>query len=145
MASYNKVILMGNLTRDPELRQTSNGSYICKFGLATSRVFKTQDGSQREETTFVDIDAFGRQAEVIAKYLSKGRPVMVEGRLRLDQWESNTGEKRSKLNVVLESFQFVGGRQDGDAPEGRPAERQPAAAAAPAKAGGGDFDDDIPF
>ncbi|MDA9590051.1 single-stranded DNA-binding protein, partial [Opitutales bacterium] len=84
MASYNKVILMGNLTRDPELRVTANGNSICKLGLATSRVYSTKDGERREETTFVDIDAFGKQAEVISKYMRKGRPIMVEGRLKLD-------------------------------------------------------------
>ena len=113
MASYNKVILLGNLTRDPEMRVTPGGMSICKFGLAVNRNYTTKDGEKREETTFVDIDAFGRQAEVIAKYLSKGRSVFVEGRLRLDQWDDkNSGEKRSKLGVVLENFQFVGGRGD---------------------------------
>ncbi len=110
MASFNKVILMGNLTRDPELRVTPNGTAICKMGLATSRTYTTQDGNQREETTFVDIDAFGKQAEVIAKYMTKGRPILVEGRLRFDQWENKEGEKRSKLGVVLETFRFVGPR-----------------------------------
>ena len=113
MASYNKVILMGNLTRDPELRVTANGNSICKLGLATSRVYSTKDGERREETTFVDIDAFGKQAEVISKYMRKGRPIMVEGRLKLDQWESD-GQKRSKLSVVLENFQFIGGREEND-------------------------------
>ena len=104
MASFNKVILMGNLTRDPELRVTPGGTSICKMGIATSRRFKTQSGEQREETTFVDVDAFGKQAEVISKYMTKGRPIMLEGRLRYDQWESNTGDKRSKLSVVLENL-----------------------------------------
>jgi single-strand DNA-binding protein len=113
MASFNKVILMGNLTRDPELRVTANGNSICKLGLATSRVYTTKDGERREETTFVDIDAFGKQAEVINKYMRKGRPIMVEGRLKLDQWESD-GQKRSKLSVVLETFQFLGSREDND-------------------------------
>lgn len=114
MASFNKVILLGNLTRDPETRVTANGNTICKLGLATSRVYSTRDGERREETTFVDIDAFGKQAEVITKYMRKGRPLMVEGRLKLDQWETNDGQKRSKLGVVLENFQFVGGRDDND-------------------------------
>lgn len=113
MASFNKVILMGNLTRDPELRVTPNGNSICKLGLATSRVYATRDGERREETTFVDIDAFGKQAEVISKYMRKGRPIMIEGRLKLDQWESD-GQKRSKLGVILENFQFLGGRDDND-------------------------------
>lgn len=112
MASFNKVILMGNLTRDPETRVTANGNTICKLGMAVSRVYSTRDGERKEETTFVDIDAFGRQAEVITKYMRKGRPLMVEGRLKLDQWETNDGQKRSKLGVVLENFQFIGSRDD---------------------------------
>ncbi|MBT65487.1 MAG: single-stranded DNA-binding protein [Puniceicoccaceae bacterium] len=118
MASFNKVILMGNLTRDPETRVTVNGLTICKLGLAVSRVFSTKDGERREETTFVDIDAFGKQAEVITKYFRKGKPILVEGRLKLDQWETNEGQKRSKLGVVLENFQFVGGRDDNDSSGG---------------------------
>lgn len=114
MPSFNKVILLGNLTRDPELRVTSGGNSICKLGMAVSRQFTTKDGEKREETTFVDIDSFGKQAEVISKYMRKGRPLMVEGRLRLDQWETNDGQKRSKLCVVLENFQFVGARNDDD-------------------------------
>ena len=117
MASFNKVILIGNLTRDPELRVTANGSSICKIGLAVNRVYQTRDGERREETTFVDIDAFGKQAEVISKYMRKGRPLMVEGRLKLDQWESE-GQKRSRLGVVLEGFQFLGGRDDSDSNSG---------------------------
>lgn len=113
MASFNKVILIGNLTRDPELRVTANGSSICKLGLAVNRTYMTRDGERREETTFVDIDAFGKQAEVISKYMRKGRPLMVEGRLKLDQWESD-GQKRSRMGVVLENFQFLGGRDDAD-------------------------------
>ena len=114
MASFNKVILMGNLTRDPETRVTAAGLTICKLGLAVSRVYSTKDGERKEETTFVDIDAFGKQAEVITKYMRKGKPIMIEGRLRLDQWEGQDGQKRSKLNVVMETFQFVGSRDDGD-------------------------------
>ncbi len=110
-ASFNKVILLGNLTRDPEMRVTPNGVSICKFGLAVNRVFTTKDGERREDTTFVDCDAFGRQAETISKYMSKGQSILVEGRLRLDQWEDrNSGEKRSRLGVVVENFQFTGGR-----------------------------------
>lgn len=113
MASFNKVILLGNLTRDPETRVTASGMTICKLGMAVSRAYSTKDGERKEETTFVDIDAFGKQAEVITKYMRKGRPLMVEGRLKLDQWEGNDGQKRSKLSVVLENFQFVGGRDEG--------------------------------
>jgi len=115
MASFNKVILMGNLTRDPETRVTPSGLTICKMGLAVSRRYSTKDGDSREETTFVDVDAFGRQAEVITKYLRKGSPIFVEGRLRFDQWESNDGQKRTKLSVVLENFQFVGGNREDSA------------------------------
>ncbi|MDR2806715.1 MAG: single-stranded DNA-binding protein [Puniceicoccales bacterium] len=107
MASFNKVILLGNLTRDPELRTANNGNMICRLGVAMSRVTKNSDGESREEVVFVDVDAFGKQAETIGRYFVKGRPIFIEGRLRLDQWESNTGEKRSKLCVVLENFQFV--------------------------------------
>lgn len=115
MANFNKVILIGNLTRDPELRVTPSGTSICKFGLAVNRNFTTQDGEKREETTFVDIDAFGKPAEIISKYMAKGRPILVEGRLKLDQWEDkNTGDKRSRLGVVCENFQFLGGRGESD-------------------------------
>lgn len=117
MTSFNKVILIGNLTRDPELRVTANGSSICKLGLAVNRVYQTRDGERREETTFIDIDAFGKQAEVISKYMRKGRPLLVEGRLKLDQWESD-GQKRSRLGVVLEGFQFLGNRDDADSKSG---------------------------
>jgi single-strand DNA-binding protein len=112
-ASFNKVILLGNPTRDPELRVTPGGLSICKFGLAVNRRYTTKDGEQREETTFVDIDSFGKQAEVIAKYCTKGSSIMVEGRLKLDQWESPQGEKRSKLGVVAENFTFTGGSPRG--------------------------------
>ncbi|MDR2779333.1 MAG: single-stranded DNA-binding protein [Puniceicoccales bacterium] len=114
MASFNKVILMGNFTRDPELRVTQQGTSICKFSVAVSRQTKSADGTMKEETAFVDVDAFGKQAEVIGKYFIKGRPILLEGRLRLDQWESQSGEKRSKLGVVLENFQFVGSRADAE-------------------------------
>ncbi len=157
MASFNKVILLGNLTRDPELRVTASGAPICKFGLAASRAFTTADGTRREEVVFVDIDAFGRPAEVIAKYATKGKPLLVEGRLRFDQWESQTGERRNKLTIVLESFQFVGARtetgEEAHAAGGHtyeehaPAPRsttssRPAPAAAPAVA---ELDEDVPF
>jgi single-strand DNA-binding protein len=118
MPSYNKVILIGNLTRDPELRYTPSGRAIAKLGLALNRSWKTETGETREEVTFVDVDAFGRQAEVLGQYLRKGRPVMVEGRLKLDQWDDKqTGQKRSRMGVVLESFQFLdsgGNRSEGD-------------------------------
>ena len=113
MSSFNKVILMGNLTRDPELRVTAGGLSICKMSLATNRVYQTRDGERKEEVTYVDIDAFGKQAETISKYMSKGRSILVEGRLKLDSWETPQGDKRSKVGVVLENFQFTGGRGDG--------------------------------
>lgn len=117
MASFNKVILIGNLTRDPETRVTANGTTICKIPLAVSRKFSTRDGERREETCFVDVDAFGKQAEVLAKYCTKGRPLCVEGRLKLDQWENKDGAKRNKLGVILENFQFLptgNGKDDSD-------------------------------
>lgn len=105
--SYNKVLLMGNLTRDVEIRHTSGNTAVANIGLAVNRRFRTQSGENREETTFVDCEAWGRTAEVMGQYLSKGRPVFVEGRLKLDEWEDRDGNKRSKLRVVVENFQFV--------------------------------------
>jgi len=108
MASYNKVILCGNLTRDPELKYTPKGTAIARLGLAVNRKWKTESGEQKEEVTFVDVDAFGKTAETLAQYLKKGRPILVEGRLKLDQWDDKqSGQKRSKLGVVLESFSFM--------------------------------------
>jgi single-strand DNA-binding protein len=116
MVSFNKVILVGNLTRDPELRNTPNGTAICRFSLAVSRQFRNADGSSREEVLFIEVDSFGKQAETIARYMVKGRPILIEGRLRLDQWENQAGEKRSRIMVAAESFQFLSApnRQDGD-------------------------------
>lgn len=114
MANLNRVLLIGNLTRDPELRVTPKGTAICQFGLAISRSFKDESGQTREEATFVDIEAWGKQGETIAKYCTKGRQLFVEGRLRFDQWEDKqTQQKRSKLKVVLENFQFLGSREGG--------------------------------
>ena len=107
MSAFNKVILLGNLTRDPETRVTAAGTTISKLGLAINRKYRTKAGDEKEETTYVDIDSFGKQAELIQKYLRKGSPLMVEGRLKLDQWESGEGQKRSKLTVAMESFQFM--------------------------------------
>lgn len=153
MASFNKVILMGRLTRDPETRVTASGLTICKLGLACSRAYATKDGERKEETTFVDVDAFGKQAEVITKYMRKGRPLMIEGRLKLDQWESNDGQKRSKLGVVLETFQFLGNREDapaGDAGQGYERSAPPARSQDPVSNSSNltdadAFDDDVPF
>jgi single-strand DNA-binding protein len=110
MPNLNKVFLMGNLTRDPELRYTSTGLAVAQFGLAVNRKYTSKDGEQKDEVCFVDIQAFGRQAETLSQYTSKGRPLFVEGRLRLDTWQGQDGQKRSKLQVVLEGFQFIGGR-----------------------------------
>ncbi|MDF3057225.1 MAG: single-stranded DNA-binding protein [Rariglobus sp.] len=115
MASLNKVMLIGNLTRDPELRVTPKGTAICQFGLAVNRQFKDESGATRDETTFVDIEAWGKQGETVAKYCVKGRPLFVEGRLKLDTWDDKTtGQKRSKMKIVLENFQFLGGREGGE-------------------------------
>lgn len=107
MANYNKVMLMGRLTRDPQLSYTPNQTAVVDFGLAVNRKWKGQDGSGREETCYVDCTSFGRQAETINKYLSKGRPVFVEGRLTFDSWTGQDGTKRSKLKVTVENFQFL--------------------------------------
>ncbi|MEM9018450.1 MAG: single-stranded DNA-binding protein [Verrucomicrobiota bacterium] len=114
MPNLNKVMLIGNLTRDPEVRYTPKGSAVTDIGLAINRNYTLDDGERREETTFVDITFWGRQAEVIGEYMKKGRPLYVEGRLNLDQWEDkNTGQQRSRLKVIGENFQFLGGRDDG--------------------------------
>ena len=157
MAYLNRVFLIGNLTRDPELRVTPKGTAICQFGLAVIRQFKDESGQNRDETTFVDIEAWGKQGELVAKYLTKGSPAMVEGRLKLDQWEDKqSGQKRSKLKVVLENVQFLssggsraaagpaGGDEGVDqtierhAPPARPSSKAPAA---PAE----NIDEDVPF
>ena len=116
MPALNKVLLMGNLTRDPELRMTPKGTAICTFSLAINRQYKTESGETKEEVTYVDIEAWGKQGEIISKYVTKGRPLYVEGRLRLDQWEDkNTKEKRSRMKIVLEAFQFLGDSRGGQA------------------------------
>ncbi len=145
MANYNKVILMGNLTRDPELRYTPKGTAIARLGVAVNRRWTGEGGEQREETTFVDVDAFGKQAETLGQYMKKGRPIFIEGRLRLDSWEDKqTGQKRSKLGVVLENFQFLGsgqGRSEeaGEAPRPRAVTAPESADAPPPE------EDDVPF
>ena len=113
MASFNQVILIGNLTRDVELRHTPSNQTVANIGLATNRQYQTKDGERREEVTFVDCEAWGRQAEVMAQYLSKGRPIMIQGRLKLDSWQDKDGGSRSKLKVVVENFQFLGSREGG--------------------------------
>ena len=153
MANFNKVILAGNLTRDPELRYTPKGTAVAKIGMALNRSWKTETGETKEEVTFVDVEAWGRQAEVIGQYLKKGRPVLIEGRLRLDTWEDkNTHQKMSKLKVVLESFSFLDSRGDGGGGGGESFRKAAPAAAAPAAAANGPeemseppSDDDVPF
>ncbi len=155
MANFNKVILAGNLTRDPELRYTPKGTAVTKIGLAINRTWKNEAGESQQEVTFVDVDAFGRQAEVISQYLKKGRPILMEGRLKLDQWDDKqTGQKRSALRVVLEGFQFLDSGNRGEGGEGGGRRSAPAAAApssAPeAPAAGepepaGPEEDDVPF
>jgi single-strand DNA-binding protein len=147
MASLNKVLLMGNLTRDVDMRYTPSGMAVAQIGLAVNRKFRdTKTNEMREEVTFVDIDVFGKQAETANQYLSKGRSVFIEGRLKLDQWDDKqTGQKRSKMKVVAERIQFVGpppsGQQGGQAPRGAPARQaRPAPAHAPAAAPAGEPD-----
>ena len=109
MAGYNKVLLLGNLTRDPQLSYTPNQTAVVDFGVATNRRWTGQDGSQREETCFVDCRAFGRTAENINKFFSKGKPIFLEGRLTYDAWTAQDGSKKSKLRVTVENFQFLPG------------------------------------
>jgi single-strand DNA-binding protein len=151
MANYNKVILVGNLTRDPQLSYLPSNTPVCEFGMAINSKWKSQDGEMREDTCFVDCQIFGRQAETFNQYMSKGRSVLVEGRLRFHSWEGKDGQKRSKLSVVVDRFQFLdsGGRREagdtGRAPAssqhagGREDERPPP----PEEAG--PSGDDIPF
>jgi single-strand DNA-binding protein len=151
MASFNKVILVGNLTRDPELRYTPKGTAIAKVGLAVNRVWTNEAGEKKEEVTFVDVDIFGRTAENVGQYMRKGRPILIEGRLKLDQWDDKqTGQKKSKLGVVAETVQFLGspaGSEGGSAPAAprvqRPAPAAPAAE--PVEGDGPPESDDVPF
>lgn len=154
MANFNKVIIAGNLTRDPEVRYTPRGTAITRLSVALNRSYKTETGETREEVSYVDVDAFGRQAEVIAQYFRKGRPILIEGRLRQDRWEDkNTGQKQSKLMVVLESFSFIDSRGGGGetVPGAAPSARGSAPgkpAAVPAESPQEEppiEDDDVPF
>jgi single-strand DNA-binding protein len=114
MASFNRVILMGNLTRDPEVRYTPKGSAVADIGLAVNRIYSTESGEKREEVTFVDVTLWGRTAEIAGEYLKKGKPVLIEGRLQMDTWDDKqSGQKRSKLKVVAEGMQLVGSRGGG--------------------------------
>jgi len=165
MRGFNKVILAGNLTRDPELRYTPKGTAVAKIGLAIGRQWRDETGAMKEETTFVDIDAWGKQAETISQYLKKGRPILVEGRLKLDQWDDKqTNQKRYKLGVVLETFQFLdsGGTREGGGGGGggfsgppdashsqsRPAPSRPPTSAPPPPSDDAmppEAEDDVPF
>ena len=154
MASFNKVILLGNLTRDPEVRYTPKGTAVTELGMAVNRVYTAENGEKREETTFVDVTLWGRTAEIAGEYLKKGRPVFIEGRLQLDTWDDKTsGQKRSKLKVVGEGLQLLGARPGGGGGGGgggdeessggsRSSKPAPPPKAAPSS---GPDDDEIPF
>ena len=150
MASFNKVILLGNVTRDPEIRYTPKGTAVTELGIALNRVFTSDNGERREEVTFVEVTLWGRTAEIAGEYLKKGRPVLIEGRLQLDTWDDKqSGQKRSKLKVVADTLQLIGGRPGGGAApsgegdEGRQSGRPspPPKSATPAEAD----EDEIPF
>ena len=144
--SFNKVVILGNLTRDPELRTLSSGTSIARLSVAVNRAFTDKAGAKKEEVTFVEVDSFGKTAEVIAKFFSKGKPILIEGRLKLDQWDDKTtGEKKSRLGVVLETFSFVGSngeRSDRERGDERPSSRR--ASPAPNTSAAPD-DGDVPF
>ena len=138
MNSYNKVIITGNLTRDPENKTTKGGVEIASFSLALNRQYKNQAGESVEETSFVDCTAFGKQAELIGQYMAKGRPMLLEGRLKQDMWQTTDGKNRSKISVICEKFHFMGSKQDepatsNDEPNATPANKSPIS------------DDDVPF
>ena len=153
MASFNKVILAGNLTRDPELRYTPKGTAVAKIGLAVNRTWTGEDGQKKEEVNFIDVEAWGRQGEVIAQYMKKGRPLLIEGRLKLDSWEDkNTKQKVSKLKVVLETFSFIDSNRGDSSGEGggavaRPPKPAPSSSPAvePVEGDGPPEGDDVPF
>jgi single-strand DNA-binding protein len=152
MASFNKVILLGNLTRDPEVRYTPKGTAVTELGMAVNRVYTAENGEKREETTFVDVTLWGRTAEIAGEYLKKGRPVLIEGRLQLDTWDDKqSGQKRSKLKVVGEGLQLIGGRPGGGSgagggdEEGSGAPRSSKVAPPPKAAPSAPDDDEIPF
>jgi single-strand DNA-binding protein len=137
MASYNRVLLMGNLTRDPEIRYTPSGTAVTDIGLAVNESYKSKSGEMVESTCYVDVVVWGRQAETASEYLHKGSPVFVEGRLQLDQWEGPQGEKRSKLRVRADRLQFIGAPGKKSDIASAPAGTAPVAAAQP-------FDDEQP-
>ena len=141
MASFNKVILIGNLTRDPELKHLPKGTAICNISMAVNRRWKTEHGEEKDDVYFADCKSFGKQAEVLAQYLKKGYPLMIEGRLSREEWEDKqTGAKRTATRIIIEQFQFIRGKDD----NAEPVQRQRPAAAAPAAKP--DLDaDDLPF
>ena len=156
MANLNKVLLMGNLTRDPEVRYTPKGTAVTELGIAVNRIYTGENGEKREEVTFVDVTVWGRTAENVGEYLKKGRPVFIEGRLQLDSWEDKqSGQKRNKLKVVADNVQFLGSRGSGGggggSEEGDEAPRSGTGGGArnapPAKSSGPaePDDDEIPF
>jgi single-strand DNA-binding protein len=158
MANLNRVLLIGNLTRDPEVRYTPKGTAVTEIGLAVNRVYSGEDGEKKEEVTFVDVTLWARQAEIAGQYLKKGRPVFIEGRLQLDSWDDKqTGQKRSRLRVVAENLQLLGSRQDAESASSTPGSfsapaprRPPSTSAPPPRPEPRDPDldtepDDIPF
>jgi single-strand DNA-binding protein len=145
MASYNKVILLGNLTREPQIRYTPSQTPVADFGLATNRRWKGQDGTERTETCFVDCTMFGRRAEVIGKYFHKGTPIFVEGRLTFESWQGQDGVKRSKLKVTIENFEFVGAAPGSGGGRGAAPAPDEELSEAPEGGEGGGREDEIPF
>jgi len=144
MSGFNKVILVANLTRDPQLSHLPSNTSVVEIGLAVNRKWKDQQGNAKEEVCFIDCKAFGKMAETINQYFKKGNPILVEGRLALDTWEGTDGQKHSKHRVIVESFSFVGGKQDGQQAQPKPQPKpQPAPQKAPAS--GPEPDDSIPF
>jgi single-strand DNA-binding protein len=138
--NLNRVFLMGNLTADPELRYTQTGTAVADIRIAVNRTYKTQSGEKREDTCFVDVVLWARQAELVKQNLTKGRPIFIEGRLKLDSWESKDGEKRSRLRVVAEDFQFIGGREEQAADRYAP---RPPEGGAPTGAAEQELEDDL--
>ena len=153
MASLNKVLLIGNLTRDPDVRMMTNGRPVCNFGLALNRSYKDAEGNRKDETTFVDVECFGPRAEAVGRFFTKGRAIFVEGRLKLDQWETKEGEKRSAIRVVLDNFEFVDSRQEAtSANAGSSGDKISAQAGPPnekpvadSKEADPELDEDVPF
>ena len=145
MANLNKVLLLGNVTRDPEVRYTPKGSAVCDLGIAVNRAYTTDSGEKREEVTFVDVTLWGRTAEVASEYLKKGRPVFIEGRLQMDSWDDKqTGQKRTRLRVVAENMQVLGGRTPGGAADATGASRQTSTPPKPSAPSEPD-EDEVPF